>query len=218
MANLKKYNLAGESVGEVSLDEKFFEVDAHSQMIKDYIVALRANARQWSANTKGRSEVNHSKKKPWKQKGTGNARQGSLAAPQFKGGGVVFGPKPKFNQHVRINRKERRLAIRQLLVNKMKNDELLLVEDRVFHGALAAPKTKSVASLLKSRSLYGRRVLFVGECAGEADRHHIFKKSARNLPRSAFVLAANMNGYDLMAAHSVIMTESALIELTNLLM
>ena len=77
-------------------------------MIKDYIVALRANKRQWSANTKGRTEVNHSNKKPWRQKGTGNARQGTFAAPQFKGGGVVFGPKPKFDQHVRINRQERR--------------------------------------------------------------------------------------------------------------
>lgn len=85
VSTLKKYNLQGEAVGNVDVDEAFFGVAAHSQSIKDYIVALRANKRQWSANTKGRTEINHSNKKPWRQKGTGNARQGSFAAPQFKG-------------------------------------------------------------------------------------------------------------------------------------
>ena len=161
MLKLKKYNLNGEAIGEVDIDEEFLQVIAHEQSIKDYIVALRANVRQWSANTKGRTEVNHSNKKPWRQKGTGNARQGSLASPQFKGGGVVFGPKPKFDQHVRINRKERRLAVRRLLVDKIKNNELLLVEDNVFSGALSEPKTQSVVSFLKEVKLHGKRLLFV---------------------------------------------------------
>src|SRR5262249_39768920 len=151
----------------VEVDDQFFEVDANSQMIKDYIVALRANARQWSANTKGRTEINHSNKKPWKQKGTGNARQGTLAAPQFKGGGIVFGPKPKFDQHVRINRKERRLAIRQLLADKIKNEGVFLVEDRAFSGALSEPKTKMVSDFLKGHNILGRRVLFVGASPNE---------------------------------------------------
>jgi large subunit ribosomal protein L4 len=214
---LKKYNLKGEAVGDVSIDDKFLAVEAHGQMIKDYIVALRANARQWSANTKGRTEVNHSNKKPWRQKGTGNARQGTLAAPQFKGGGVVFGPKPKFDQHTRINRKERRLAIRQLLADKIKNNALVLVEDAAFNGTLAEPRTQSVAAFLKGRNIYGKRLLFVAESSDGKDPHAVFKKSARNLPRSAFILAANMNGYDVMAAHGVVMTESALQQLTDLL-
>lgn len=217
MVTLKKYNLKGEAVGEVKVDPEFLDVEANGQMIKDYIVALRANARQWSANTKGRSEGNHSNKKPWRQKGTGNARQGYLGAPQFKGGGRVHGPKPKFDQHTRINRKERRLAIRQLLADKIKSEELILVEDKVFNGALKEPKTQTVVSFLKGKNVYGKRLLFVGE-SNEAEEAHItFKKSTRNLPKTSFTLAANMNGYDVMAAHGLVITESALTELTNIL-
>src|SRR6202140_3459890 len=112
MTTLKKYNLQGKVVGEVEIDEQLANAEANPQMIKDYIVAIRANARQWSANTKTRAEVNHSNKKPHAQKGTGKARQGYLGAPQYKGGGRVHAPRPKFDQHVRINKKERRAAIR----------------------------------------------------------------------------------------------------------
>lgn len=216
MVTLKKYNLKGDAVGEVNVDPKFLEAGVNGQLIKDYIVALRANARQWSANTKGRTEVNHSNKKPWRQKGTGNARQGTLAAPQFKGGGVVFGPKPKFDQHVRINRKERRQAIHQLLVDKIVNNGIVLVEDKMFSD-LQGPKTKLVVEFLKGKNVLGRRLLFVGESTEEKDKHAIFKKSMRNLPKSDFVIAANVNGYDVIAAHGIVMTESALAELTNLL-
>jgi len=228
VVTLKKYNLGGEAVGEVNIDDQFIEIKDHSQMIKDYIVALRANARQWSANTKGRTEVNHSNKKPWRQKGTGNARQGTLAAPQFKGGGVVFGPKPKFDQHTRINRKERRLAIRQLLADKIINNHIVLVEDKVFNETFTEPKTKSVVAFLKKKNIYGRRVLFVSESiegalstevdtANKRNGHSYFKKSTRNVPKSAFIVAANINGYDVIAAHGIVMTESALVELTKIL-
>jgi large subunit ribosomal protein L4 len=217
VTTLQKFNLNGEAVGEVKVPAQFLNVQANGQMIKDYIVALRANSRQWSANTKGRTEVNHSNRKPWKQKGTGNARQGSFASPQFKGGGVVFGPKPKFDQHVRINRKERRLAVKQLLSDKFKEEQVLVVEDQVFAGALNAPKTKTVAAFLKDRKIYGKRLLFVAQSKEEQEKFDFFKKSIRNLPRCIFALAANINGYDLMVAHGVIMTESALAELSNLL-
>ena len=120
MVKLKKYDIKGKHLGDVEVNEALVNAEANGQSIKDYIVALRANARQWSANTKGRSEVNHTTKKPHPQKGGGRARQGSLAAPQYKGGGRVFGPKPKFDQHVKINRKERQAAIRFLLSEKIK--------------------------------------------------------------------------------------------------
>jgi large subunit ribosomal protein L4 len=214
VVSVKKYNLQGEVVGDVGIDADFLQVSANGQMIKDYIVALRANVRQWSANTKGRTEINHSNKKPWRQKGTGNARQGSFAAPQFKGGGVVFGPKPKFDQHVRINRKERRLAVRHLISEKIKNETLLVVEDKMFAGALQQPKTKPVADFLKRHNLYGKRNLFVGASAEiEGEKHEIFRKSARNVPHTYFVLAPNLNGYDVLAARHIVMTESALAEI-----
>lgn len=231
MSTLKKYNLKGEEIGEVKVDDAFLDVEANQQMVKDYIVALRANLRQWSANTKGRSEISHSNKKPHRQKGTGNARQGTLAAPQYRGGGIVFGPKPKFDQHVRINKKERQLASRHLLAEKIKDGSVLVVEDHVFVG-FDKPSTKQLANFLKKHNLSGRRVLFVGE--GEyaqiemdgrgqkvsvaSDKHDHFKKSMRNLPKCTYVIAQNVNGYDLIAAQRVVLTESALNELNQVWM
>ncbi len=158
MANLKRYNLEGNETGKVQVNDALSQAEANGQMIKDYIVALRANARQWSANTKGRSEVNHTTKKPHPQKGGGRARQGSLAAPQYKGGGRVFTPKPKFDQHVRINKKERKAAIRCLIGEKIRENKIHVIENT----KLDAPKTKTVAQFLKSLP-FGKSVLFLGE-------------------------------------------------------
>src|SRR5690349_7181997 len=120
VSTLKKYKLDGQEVGTVKISSQLAEAEANTQMIKDYIVAIRENQRQWSASTKGRSEVVHTTKKPYRQKGTGNARQGSLVSPQFRGGGIVHGPKPKFDQHVRINKKEKKAAIRALIGEKIR--------------------------------------------------------------------------------------------------
>ncbi len=128
MSTLKKYNLEGQEVGHVAVSETLANAEANGQMIKDYIIALRANARQWSANTKTRGEVNHSTKKPHPQKGGGRARQGRLSSPQYKGGGRVFGPRPKFDQHVRINKKERKAAIRFLISEKIRENQILILE------------------------------------------------------------------------------------------
>lgn len=225
MVALKKYNLLGEEVGEVHIDEALLEVKAHPQMVKDYVVALRANARQWSANTLGRSEVKHTTKKPHRQKGTGHARQGNLVTPQFRGGGIVFGPKPKFDQHVRINKKERRLAIHSLLVERLKGGKIFIVEDAVFSSALKKPKTQEVASFLEKRGMAGRSVLFVGEgnyqLVGErkestpSNKHMHFKLSMRNIPKAFYSLAANVSGYDLVSATHLVMTESAVHEFVN---
>lgn len=230
MATLKKYNLNGEEVGEVTIDDQFLDVDANRQMIKDYIVALRANARQWSASTKGRSEVKHTTKKPFRQKGTGNARQGSLVSPQYRGGGIVFGPKPKFDQHVRINKKERRLATRHLLAEKIVGQHVIVVEDGAF-DSMKGPKTKHVAQFLKGKELAGKRLLFVGESVSEelpiggktmkislaADKHKNFKLSVRNLRKSSFSIAPNLNGYSIVAAQKIVITEAAFAELQGLL-
>ncbi len=221
MVSLKKYNLEGKEIEEVQVDEGLFKNSANSQMIKDYIVALRANARQWSASTKGRSDVKCTNKKPHPQKGTGRARQGSVASPQFKGGGIVFGPKPKFNQHVRINRKERRKAIQYLVSKRMEkgNVHLLQLEN------LDLPKTKKVASFLNALSLLGKRVLFLGEVAKNAEQKEsssfkqceTFVKSMRNIPRVSFLPAQNLNGYDLMLNQEIIVMDSAYEDLIAVL-
>lgn len=222
MATLKKYSLKGQLLGEVSCSSALAEAEANGQMIKDYIVALRANARQWSANTKGRSEVKHSTKKPHAQKGTGNARQGSLVAPQYRGGGRVFAPKPKFDQHVRINKKERRAAIRALIADKIRDNKIAIVD----HVEMNAPKTRVVAEFLDEINMQ-RRTLVLGESTkqnipGEdgtqaihvhSDKHAHFAKSARNIPGVRFQLANTISGYDIIVAHNIIMTEQALREI-----
>ncbi|NGX41773.1 MAG: 50S ribosomal protein L4 [Chlamydiae bacterium] len=222
MTTLKKYNITGKEVGTVKIDKSFTEATANGQMVKDYIVVLRANARQWSANTKGRSEVKHTTKKPHKQKGTGRARQGSLVTAQFRGGGVVFGPKPKFNQNIRMNKKEKKAVIRFLIAEKINNNHLIVLEDT----HLEEPKTKTIANFLKTTGL-NKRVLFLGEgnyeqvvtnekkcnVSVKCGKHNNFAKSLRNLKKTHFALAKNINGYDLMIAEDLIMTEIALNEI-----
>ncbi len=224
MATLKKYSLEGKELGQVQVDEAFANAEANGQMIKDYIVALRENARQWSANTKGRSEVNHSTQKPHPQKGGGRSRQGRLSSPQYKGGGRVFSPKPKFDQHVRINKKERQAAIRFLLGEKIRENKVRVIETT----SLDAPRTKTVANFVKACGVKGR-VLFLGEgsytevsvndtkksVSVHCDQHRNFVKSVRNIPKTEFSLAKNINGYHIMIAHEIVVTESALHELSQ---
>jgi len=219
---LKKFNIQGQEIGSVAIDENMAQATANSQLIKDYIIAIRENCRQWSANTKGRSEVNHSTKKPHRQKGTGNARQGMLSAPQYKGGGRVFGPKPKFDQHVRINQKEKQSAIRALLAEKIQQNTFIVLDS----SELDKPKTKIIHNFLKSAALSGR-VLFLGEpsyievSVGEtakrysaaSTKHVHFAKSIRNIPACQFKLVTNISGYDIAACKNIVITEQALQEL-----
>lgn len=223
MVKLKKFDIQGKTLEEVEVEDTWLRTAVSKQLIKDYIVAIRANARQWSANTKTRSEVCHSNQKPHKQKGTGKARQGRLSSPQYKGGGVVFGPKPKFDQHVAINRKEKRQAIHYLFSEHMKDGSLVILQDT----HLEAPKTKIVAHFREKVGLLGR-TLFIGEGAYEqvedvdapvsicSEQHGNFIKSMKNLPKTKFKLVANVNGYDLMIASHVVISEKALQEYLQL--
>lgn len=211
MTSLKKYDLTGKVLGQVEIEDGLLECTANSQMIKDYIVAIRANKRQWSANTKNKSEVNHSGLKPHPQKGTGKARQGSLASPQYKGGGVVFGPKPKFDQHVRINRKERRAAMNFLLSEKIKSGKLYVLKSE----EMQQPKTQVVASFLKTAGFNEQKVLFLSEY--EYPSHYVaLAKSLRNIPKVKFINLRNINGYELMNSDHIIVMEPAFEQLTAL--
>lgn len=217
---LKKYNIEGKETGTVEVSEKLATAEARAQMIKDYIVAIRNNARQWSANTKTRAEVKHTTCKVRPQKGTGNARHGSFVTAQFRGGGVVFGPKPKFDQHVRINKKERKAAIRALIGEMIRNDQLCILEEM----ALEEPKTQRIASFMKALGIE-KRVLFIGDeeqvevdekkVSVKCSKHDHFMKSMRNIPKAEFRLAKNISGYDVMIAKHIVMTESALKEMTE---
>jgi len=210
VATLKKYDLSGKSKGEVSIEDVLLSAKANPQLIKDYLVALRANQRQWSASTQTRAEVSHSKKKPFAQKGTGNARQGFLGSPQFRGGGRVHAPRPKFDQHIRINRKEKRLAIRNLLSERIQETNAHVLE----YSPLKNPETKILANFLKALSLSGKRILFLAEGGGN---YITLSKSLRNLPKVAFIPLSSVSGYDLALGQQLIILESAVEELKSIL-
>jgi len=224
VSHLPKVNLKGEKIGTVAVSEMLVSAEANTQMIKDYIVALRANARQWNANTKGRSEVNHSTKKPHAQKGTGNARQGSLAATQYKGGGRPFGPKTKYDQHVRINKKERQAAIRALIADKINAEQFYVLDS----SEMSQPKTREVQNFMDACNLPGK-TLFLAEGSFvdvtvddvshrfmiPTDKHEIFAKSIRNIPNACFKLVSTVSGYDVILANHIVITEAAFNELQD---
>ncbi len=231
MAALKKYNLAGNEVGQVAIEDELLKSNANSQMIKDYIVALRENARQWSACTKSRAEVSHSGQKPHPQKGTGRARQGYLGAAQYKGGGRVHAPKPKFDQHVRMNRKEKRAVVRHLIIEKILDNRL-----HVLHfEEMKEPRTKLIADFLKSRELEGKKVLFLGDGLLYAPKEvetsessllkitstllkfATFRKSIGNIAGSDFMMVPNVSGYDVVVHQHLVVMDTAIDQLKVIL-
>jgi large subunit ribosomal protein L4 len=215
MATLKKYDLHGKEIGLIQVDDTLLEGTAHPQSIKDYLVAIRNNARQWSASTKVRKEINRTGRKPHPQKGQGRSRQGDLAAPQYKGGGIVFGPKPKFDVHVRINKKERRAAIRTLIAEKIKNGNVHVLHQ----GQLKEPKTQKLAHFFDAIDRSEKRVLVLGETAKEAMRnpHENLAKSLRNIPKKEYALLPQINGYELAKNHTLVILDTALDEFLSIL-
>ncbi|PIS02603.1 MAG: 50S ribosomal protein L4 [Chlamydiae bacterium CG10_big_fil_rev_8_21_14_0_10_42_34] len=215
MATLKKYDLLGKEVGTVQVDDALLEGSAHPQSVKDYIVAIRNNARQWSASTKVRKEINRTGKKPHAQKGQGRSRQGDLAAPQYKGGGIVFGPKPKFDIHVRINKKERRAAIRTLIAEKIKGGFVHVLQK----GDMKQPKTKKMAEFFAHIERSEKRVLVLGEANKEqmGNPHENLVKSLRNIPKKEYSLVPQVNGYELAKCHTLVVLDSALDEFLSIL-
>lgn len=215
MTLIKKFNIAGSVVGELSIDERLVQATANSQMVKDYIIAIRHNARQWSANTQTRAEVSHSGQKPHPQKGTGKARQGYLGAPQYKGGGRVHSPRPKFDQHVKINKKEKRAVNRYLVADKIVNGKLHILSLDSFNE----PKTKVVADFLDKLEIDNKRVLFLYEGVLESgsEKYDALKLSARNIQKVHVSQFPTINAYDLMVANHIVLLEPAVDELMVLL-
>ena len=212
MVKLKKYDLQGSEIAEEQFDDELIPVKAKSQSIKDYIVAIRANARQWSANTKGRSDINHSNAKPHAQKGSGKARQGTIKATQYRGGATVFGPKPKSNQHVRINKKEKKAAISYLLGQKIAQGQIAILK----LDLIDKPNTKQVASLLNKMGLKGKKILFLSDQEKDKSKERsALYLSMRNIPNTNFMLINTVSGYDLMKNHQLVVTEAAFQHVTQ---
>src|SRR5256712_10302558 len=156
MPSTTVYNMAGEAVKELELSEQVFGVTPNMAVLHQVVTAQLVNRRQGNASTKTRAEVSGGNKKPYKQKGTGHARQGSTRSPQFRHGGVVFGPRPHPYHHD-VPRKMRRLAIRSALSDKVANNRLIVVNDLT----LEAPRTKDMLEILEKLPLVGKKVLMM---------------------------------------------------------
>ncbi len=208
MAVLKKYDLNGKSTGEVEIADSLLQGKISSQLVKDYLVALHANKRQWSAHTKGRGEVNKAKQKAQAQKGLGRARHGMLSAPQFRKGGVVHGPKAKFNQHVKINRKAKKAVICSLIVEKVKEQKAVVLTA----VEIESPKTKLLADFFKKTDLAKDKVLVLASKKND----NLFK-SLRNLPKKNFFYLNQINGFELANCQKLVFLDSAMVDLDAVL-
>ena len=197
MANLKVIDQKGKDAGEVALKDEVFGIEPNESVVFDAIIRQRAGKRQGTSKVKNRSAVRGGGKKPWKQKGTGRARQGSIRSPQWRGGGVVFGPTPRSYAYS-MPRKQRRLAIKSVLSQKL-IDKNLIVLDQL---TMSAPKTKEFKSMLDSLNIEGK-VLVVSE-----DKN--VQLSARNLPKVKVVPINGLNVEDVVNYDKLILTKDAI--------
>ncbi|OFW75522.1 MAG: 50S ribosomal protein L4 [Alicyclobacillus sp. RIFOXYA1_FULL_53_8] len=197
MPKVTVYNMSGEQVGDIELDERVFGAPVRPDLMHDVVLMYLAGQRQGNHKVKGRSEVRGGGRKPWRQKGTGRARQGSTRSPQWKGGGVVFGPTPRTYQY-RLPKKVRRLALYSALTSKV-DDGKVLVLDKL---DLSEAKTKHMVALLKQFDL--SKTLIVDSSKQEA-----VVRSARNIQGLKYVDANGVNVYDLLRHDHLILTTDA---------
>lgn len=194
MTKVNVIDLKGEKVKDLTINDEIWKNEGNDIVLKKAIRLQLDSLRQGTADTKGKSEVSGGGRKPYRQKGTGNARQGSIRAPHYRGGGIVFGPTPR-SYSFKTNRKERRLALKTALSEKFAEKNLIVVDSLV----LESVKTKDAIKLLETLKLTGK-VLFVS--AGDAENLYL---ATRNLGNVAVVMADELNVYDIVNADMVVM-------------
>ena len=195
MPKIDVYNIEGKKVNDVELKEDIFGIIPNEELVHSVIVNYLANQRQGTQSTKTRSEVSGGGRKPWRQKGTGRARQGSIRAPHWVGGGIALGPKPRSYSY-KLNKKERRLAIKSCLSSKVIENELTVVDKFEFN----AIKTKEVAKMLNSLKLEGKTLILLPE------KNEIIQKSARNIKGVKTLSVNTINAYDLVNYKNLVVT------------
>ncbi|NBK96915.1 MAG: 50S ribosomal protein L4 [Erysipelotrichia bacterium] len=200
MANLTVINQEGKKVKEITLKPEVFAVEPNQQVIFDAIVMQQASKRQGTHDTKTRTEVRGGGRKPFRQKGTGRARQGSIRATQWRGGGTVFGPTPRSYKYS-LNKKVRRLALKSVLSEKVLTNDMIVVDK----FDLAAPKTKDFNKIIENIGA-SKKTLFV--VSPEEDFENAYL-SMRNIATMNMVLAEGINVYDIVNANKIVFTESA---------
>jgi len=202
------YDITGKKTGEMELNDDVFNVDVNEAVLHQAVVMQLASQRLGTASTKTRGFVRGGGKKPWKQKGTGRARAGSIRSPLWVGGGTVFGPHPR-SYAFRMPRKQRRLAIKSALTAKLQEGELVVLDSINFD----APKTKSVLKLMSDFNVADKKVLIV---TGEQIEN--VEKSARNIPGvKAIPASSSLNVYDLLYHAKVFVTKDAITRIEEVL-
>ncbi|QRF22504.1 50S ribosomal protein L4 [Alicyclobacillus sp. TC] len=197
MPKLPVYNMQAEQVGEVELNEKLFAAPVRMDLMHEVVLMYLAGQRRGTHKVKGRSEVSGGGRKPWRQKGTGRARQGSIRAPQWKGGGVVFGPTPRSYKY-KLTKKVRRAALYSALTSKIDEGKVIVLDQL----NLSDIKTKHMVALLKRFEL--NKALLV-----DAEKIENVWLSARNIPGIKYVPANGVNVYDLLRHEHLVLTKDA---------
>ena len=198
MPKVDVYNIDGKKVSEVELKEEIFGIIPNENVVHAVLVNYLANQRQGTQSTKTRAEVRGGGKKPWRQKGTGRARQGSIRAPQWIKGGIALGPKPRSYKY-RVNKKERRLALKSVLSSKVIENQLIVVDTL----PLKEIKTKSMVSALNNLKVQGKTLIVLPE------KNENVQKSARNIENVKTSLVNTINVYDLLKYNKLILTLDA---------
>lgn len=195
-------NIKGNEVKEITLNDNVWGIEPHQQAIYDTVVAQQAALRQGTRKVKTRAEVSGGGRKPWKQKGTGRARQGSIRAPQWRGGGVVFGPTPDINYTKSVNKKVRALAFRSVLSLKAKENNLVIIDKFEF----AKPSTKGMVEVMKDLKIDDQKTLIVTK-----EKDELVLKSANNISKIKTLAANQLNVFDLLNATKLLITEEAVL-------
>ena len=198
MPKVNVYNMSGDIVEEIALSEDIFGIEINEHVVWEVVRNQLANKRQGTQSAKTRAEVRGGGRKPWRQKGTGRARQGSKNSPQWKGGGVVFAPKPR-DYSYSVPKKVKRLALKSVLTSKVQENEIIVVDEIKFDS----PKTKEMVSLLTKLNADKKALIVMGE----KDLNVI--KSANNIPNVATALVNTINVYDILKYNSFIITKDA---------
>ena len=204
MANVSVYNMEGNEVGTLELNDAVFGVNVNEHLVHLAVVSQLANKRQGTQKAKTRSEVSGGGRKPWKQKGTGHARQGSTRSPQWTGGGVVFAPTPR-DYTIKLNKKERKLALKAALTSRVNENKFIVVDELKFDEI----KTKKFQNVLNNLKV-SRALVVVGDDSANA------VKSARNIPAVKTAFVNTINVYDILKYNTVVATKTAVAAIEEL--
>ena len=195
MPKIDVYNIEGKKVSDLELNEAVFGIEPNEKIVHSVLVNYLANQRQGTANTKTRAEVSGGGRKPWRQKGTGRARQGSIRAPQWIKGGIALGPKPR-SYYYTVNKKERQLAVKSVLSSKVLENELVVVDSL----DMKEIKTKEMVKVLNNLKVEGKTLMLL------AEKNENVQKSARNIEGVKTTLVNTINVYDLLKYKNLVIT------------